>query len=193
MNESHERSNFEETLSRFLDGELTPDERERVETILETSPNHRESFLRMKAVSDILRETTELRLSQEEETAFDSALSRRLRNESNPSKGGLPNPFRSLGKLSWQWRTTLALSILLVCYIPVLMQTSHMNDPETVPRINSDYSNSETFFTPNPEAGYDLYGVLPKQDAGEDAEKPEKTPPAGDKNSPIGFYSAYRA
>ncbi len=180
----------DEYLSRYLDGELSPKERRKVESRLDRDPEYRESFSRMKAASDLLRETVQLRLTPEEEAAFDASLVRHLRSFSPPEveKSAFHNPLRYLWGLSWQWQAAIVMTLVLVGYIPILMQTPIEDGMESAPLIHSDYSNCETFFQVNPEAGYDLYGVL-----SEEENEPEETPVIKENDSPIGYFSRNRA
>lgn len=180
----------DELLSRYLDGELSPEERWKVESRLDREPDYRETFSRMKAASDLLRDTVQFRLTPEEETEFDANLVRCLRSLSPSAieKTAPGNPLRFLWGLSWQWQAAIVMTLVLVGYIPILMQTPPENGMETTPLIHSDYSNCETFFQVNPEAGYDLYGVL-----SEEENEPEETPAMKENDSPIGYFSRNRA
>lgn len=191
MNERKAKLNREIQLSCYLDGVLSPDERFQVKERLDTSSEYRETFLKLKAVSSLIHESGSLHLSPEDEKAFDDELTRRLRTLSpRPSLlAWLISPFIWFWELSWQWRVAFAMTIFLVGYIPVVMQTPLDHGANSIPLIDSDYSNCETFFNANPEAGYDLYGVIYEE---EDSLKPKKTP-TNEERSPVGYFTKHRA
>ena len=58
-------------ISGYLDGELTPDERARVEALVETDPGFREEFERMKR---IVTAASELRVDEPPEEVWDTFL-----------------------------------------------------------------------------------------------------------------------
>lgn len=188
-------------LSRYLDGELTLEQRAKAERRLQNSPDRREALQRLQAISGLIQENAGFQLTPEEEDAFDALLSQRLRTVVPKSSlsSNLFAPFRMIRSLSWQWQAAMALSLLLVGYIPVLLRTTLENGPTVSPLINSDYSNCQTFFNANPEAGYDMYGVWsggekdPKKDKEKDQKQsPEKTPTPREKSSSIDKNSSHR-
>ncbi|MGC9327238.1 MAG: hypothetical protein ACP5I1_06370 [Candidatus Hinthialibacter sp.] len=177
--------------SRFLDQESPPDEVFRLEKQLQASEEDREVLDQLRAVSRLIRENGGLSITPEEEAAFDVQLARRLRVHSASSSWfeKCLAPFQTMRSLSWQWQTVLVMSILLIGYVPFLIQTPLENGPAAAPLIDSDYSNYKTFFNENPQAGYDLYGVLSEE---EEKPQPEETPTI-EIRSPLGYFSGFRA
>ncbi|MBN2326238.1 MAG: hypothetical protein JXR73_03720 [Candidatus Omnitrophica bacterium] len=177
--------------SRFLDQESPPDEVLHLEKQLEASAEDRDILEQLHAVSRLIRDNAGFSISPEEEAEFDVRLARRLR--AAPAPSSWPQrclaPFKMIRGLSWQWQTVLAVSLLLICYVPILIQTPLESGLDAAPLIDSDYSNYKTFFNENPQAGYDLYGVLSEE---EEKPKPEETP-TNDIRSPLGFFSGFRA
>lgn len=193
MNKRNEKPYGDIELSRYLDGELAPEQRAKVEKRLQESSEDRQSLQRLQTLSNCVRENAGFHWTSEEEASFDALLARRLRTVS-PKKSWIElllAPFLTFRNLSWQWQAALALSLLLIGYVPILMKTPLDDGPDSAPLINSDYPNYETFFDADPEAGYDLYGVGIKPDEDE-RQSPEKTPTPSEKNSSIQLNAPHR-
>ena len=179
-------------LSRYLDGEILPEEREMIEEILNQSEESLETFQRLQSVSSLVRQSMHIELTPEEQTSFDAALTRRLEPMTwdAPLCVSLLAPFKYMRQLSWQWQAAMAICLLLVCYIPFLAQFPINSGSNMDMLLNSDYPNAQLFFDPDPEANFDCIWMITDDEEDEDNDEDIKI---NESDSPLGFAFSYKA
>ncbi len=180
-------------LSRYLDGEVLPEERDMIEEVLNQSEESLDAFQRLQSVSSLVRQSMHIEITPEEQASFDAELTRRLEPTTwdEPLCSSLFAPFKYLRQLSWQWQAAMAISLFLICYIPFLAQFSIDSGANMDMLLNSDYSNPQLFFDPDPEANFDcIWMITDEKDENNENNKEIKIK---EDDSPLGFVFSYKA
>ncbi len=180
-------------LSRYLDGEILPEERDMIEDALNQSEESLHALQQLQSVSSLVRQSMHIELTPEEQASFDAALTRRLEPMTweAPLSASLIAPFKYMRQLSWQWQAAMAISLLLICYIPFLAQFPINSGSNMDMLLNSDYPNAQLFFDPDPEANFDCIWMITDDEEDDDVNDEEIKIKESD--SPLGFVFSYKA
>ncbi|MFB3785764.1 MAG: anti-sigma factor [bacterium] len=170
-------------LSRFLDGELSPPDFERVADAVRRFPEHRQAVKRMQAVSALVRHHSRISLTPGEQQSFDTQLIRRMQAPPHVPAVRLRDylaPVTGWRHWAWPWRMAAALALVLMGGLPFFLDFN--SSPEKVFRepLVSDYSN-KIFHESNSKAHYDMIWVITEEEE------------ESDSNNPLGLFYFYRA
>lgn len=169
-------------LSRYLDGELSPRDFERVSDTVRGSQDHRRAVQRMQTVSSLVRQHVRIPLTPEEQQRFDLQLARRMREEPRPHPARFLDyltPAARVWQWAWPWRMAAAMVLMLVCAVPFYLEFS--SAPEKVFRepLVSDYS-TKIYHESNSKAHYDMIWVITEEEE------------ESDSSNPLGLFYFYR-
>ena len=160
-------------LSRYLDGELSPQEFERLASQLSRSGEHGRILKRFQAVSSLVRQHSQIELTSGEQQRFETRLAQGM--EIPPARMSwrryLSFPVAAWGRWPWSWRMAAALALALACFMPYFFESRLQDEKVFRGSLISDYS-TKIYHESNSKAHYDIIWVITEEEEEIDSSNP---------------------
>lgn len=161
-------------LSRYLDGELSPQEFEQLAAKVSCSGEHERILKHFQAVSSLVRQHSRVELTPGEQQRFEMRLARGMREITPgrlPWRRYLSFPVAAWGRWPWSWRMAAAMALTLACFIPFFTETRPRNEKVFHGPLISDYT-TKIYHESNSKAHYDIIWVITEEEEENDSSNP---------------------